>query len=260
VCDDGSSDGTSEHLSDQYPEVMVIKGDGNLWWTGATNACVKYILSKADRDDYIVTLNNDLELSVDYLEKMAEALASRPQIIQTSASYDICKPTTLVDPGQRIDWLRGKEYRLNPNDHNYSGLAEVTHAPGRGTVFPVPVFHQIGLYDFDSFPHYAADNDFTLRARRLGYRIFINYDSKLYSHISETGSIKYSRHRSFSSVFDYLTNIKSPACLKYRWRFAIKNCPRLFLPSFIIIDTARVIGSYLIHNRKSLGFKQVDNK
>ena len=35
VVDDGSSDRTSEEVKVNYPKVIVLQGNGNLWWTGA---------------------------------------------------------------------------------------------------------------------------------------------------------------------------------------------------------------------------------
>ena len=44
VVDDGSTDGTSEAIESRYPEVEVIKGDGNLWYTEGTNVGVRAAL------------------------------------------------------------------------------------------------------------------------------------------------------------------------------------------------------------------------
>lgn len=249
VCNDGSTDDTSSMLSDEFPEVEQLEGDGSLWWTGATNACVKYILKNAASCDYVVTLNNDLELAQDYLERMAAALQERNDAVLMSASYDIARPDVLVEPGERMDWVRAKAYKLDPKQYGFSGLAEVTHAPGRGTVFPVKAFREIGLYDFEHLPHYAADYDLAHRARRAGYGIYINYDAKLYSHVDSTGSTAFRGGRSLRKLYGYLTDIKSPACLKYRWHFARKNCPPVLLPSFMIVDTIRVLGSFLFKQR-----------
>ena len=70
VVDDGSSDGTSEYLRNEHPEFTVLAGDGNLWWTGATNLGVRYALQYARKDDRILTLNNDTVLPRTYLETM----------------------------------------------------------------------------------------------------------------------------------------------------------------------------------------------
>ena len=37
VVDDGSTDGTDIMISQEFPDVVVMRGDGNLWWTEATN-------------------------------------------------------------------------------------------------------------------------------------------------------------------------------------------------------------------------------
>src|SRR5688572_9899381 len=59
VVDDGSTDGTADALAEHYPDVMVIKGDGNLWYTAGTNVGLKAAL---ERDpDYILAINNDSE-------------------------------------------------------------------------------------------------------------------------------------------------------------------------------------------------------
>ena len=68
VIDDGSTDGTEKMLTSEFPNVELLKGDGNLWWTKATNLGVKYALSQNAK--YILILNDDTELSEDYIEKM----------------------------------------------------------------------------------------------------------------------------------------------------------------------------------------------
>lgn len=33
VFDDGSTDGTFEMIKKKYPEIILLKGDGNYWWS-----------------------------------------------------------------------------------------------------------------------------------------------------------------------------------------------------------------------------------
>src|SRR5437588_7973739 len=55
VIDDGSQDGTSEVLKQRFPQVVVLPGDGNLWWSGATNVGVEYALGHDY--DFVLTIN-----------------------------------------------------------------------------------------------------------------------------------------------------------------------------------------------------------
>ena len=72
ICDDNSTDGTAEYLLKNAPDVTVLHGDGNLWWTGGTNKCVEYALKIAKPDDYIFTLNNDTELTSNVLQTLVK--------------------------------------------------------------------------------------------------------------------------------------------------------------------------------------------
>lgn len=40
VVDDNSTDGTSEMLT-QFPQIKIINGSGDLWWSGAINLGMK---------------------------------------------------------------------------------------------------------------------------------------------------------------------------------------------------------------------------
>jgi len=247
VCDDGSTDGTAECIAQQYPEVTVLHGNDSLWWTGAINRCVEHVLISGDiQNDAVVTLNNDLEVEAGYLSALADAATRYPDALITSAGHDI-KTGKLIEPGLRQNWLTAKARHLDPARDRLREapeLAEVTHAPGRGTLVPLFVFAKLGLYDFKHLPHYGADYDFTYRSRRAGYRLLISYRAKVLSHVEATGMAVIRRSFGASDLKRYLTNIKSPANISVRWWLAINNCPRYLLPSYLLLDTGFVIASY----------------
>ncbi len=68
VINDGSTDGTGKMIKDKFPDIILINGDGNLWWTKAINIGIKYALKYNAK--YILTLNDDTVLKEDYIEKM----------------------------------------------------------------------------------------------------------------------------------------------------------------------------------------------
>lgn len=188
ICDDGSTDGTGEMLRTRFPWVIVEKGDGNLWWSGGTNVCVRRALELAGPGDYILTINNDVEISSSYLAHLTArakefpgaiigslcVYRDAPDRIETSGfvmNYRRCMATALTSKGQ----VRGTEH---------SGVRDVTHVPGKGVLIPIEVFEKIGLYDEKSLPQYHADTDLTLRAHEAGFRVLLDFDSVVRSDVN----------------------------------------------------------------------------
>ena len=79
VVDDGSTDGTREMIQEEFPEVTLLHGDGNLWWTGATNLGVQYALSQ--KAEYIMTLNDDTIVTDDFIKKMLFWAGKEPKAL-----------------------------------------------------------------------------------------------------------------------------------------------------------------------------------
>jgi len=153
----------------------------------------------------------------------------------------------MVSPGYRQSWLTTKARPINPlTDHlpYDKNIASVTHAAGRGTLIPLNVFEKIGLFDERHLPHYGADYDLSFRAARMGCLVLVNFLAPVYSHIEETGMTQIRENFSLKGLQQYLTNIKSPANLRARWWLAVNNCPKILLPTFLIIDMMFIIGSY----------------
>ena len=69
ITDDGSSDGTGEWISANYPEVIVLQGDGNLWYSGSLNLGIKYALDQLNCD-FIMVWENDIYPVDDYFNKL----------------------------------------------------------------------------------------------------------------------------------------------------------------------------------------------
>jgi GT2 family glycosyltransferase len=263
VCDDGSTDGTASVIKQRHPETTLLHGDGNLWWTGATNCCVEYVLKHAADCDAVVTLNNDLEVQPDYLQKLANVARRYPWSIVGSAMHDI-QTRSLVSPGYRQDWLIARSRAVDPAVDHIQGdtdVAAVTHVSGRGTLIPLAVFKTIGLYDSKRLPHYGADYDFAHAARRAGFGVYICFSAKVYSHVAETGMTTVRSDFSLRGLWNYFTNQKSPANIRVRWWLAVKNCPKTILPIYLLFDFLRVTGSYFkFHLLRTVVIRHPQNK
>ncbi|MCZ7663141.1 MAG: glycosyltransferase family 2 protein [Thermoleophilia bacterium] len=247
LVDDGSTDGTSQAVHAQFPNVVILKGDGSLWWTGATNMGVSWVLDRCRPGDYVLTLNNDTTISPDYVAKLVDLAESVGTALVGSVCVDLRAPDTIVDGGPMIRWLTAKSWSLNGGkrlfDCRANGLCQTVpmFLPGRGTLIPEACFRELGLFNSRSLPHYAADYEFSRRAARSGYLLLMSYEASVSTDVESSGLSIRTEALSRTQFFRMFFSKRSPACLIYRWRFAWLSAPKALLPAFVVADTARVI-------------------
>ncbi len=243
VVDDGSTDGTSEMLSKEFPEVNVLSGDGNFWWTKCMNAGVNFALSH--QADYVLSLNNDTICPDTFLENMIFWADQKPSALIGALGVDAATQK-IVYGGQKIRWHRaGYENILDTiPESSRKGLYEVTHFPGRGLLIPSEVFNIVGLFDEVHFPHYVADIDFTQRAIRHGFKVYINYDAPLliFPDISSGNALR--QHRTLGNYWRHLFSIKGKANLREFFIYAFRHCPKKYLVPYLLIGFLRRILGY----------------
>lgn len=245
VVDDGSTDGTAEMLREEFPEVEILFGDGGLFWTASVNMGIKHALQSGA--DYIMTLNNDLEVAEDYIENTYKWMAEKPNAILGALEMD----ATTREPafgGEIIDFKLNKVRHLLqelPKDQQ-KGLHKVSQLPGRGLLIPRVVFEKVGLFDQDNFPHYVADYDFTHTALRNDFELFVNYDARLYTYPEESGERKNRQTKTFKNFYKHLFDIKGGGNLRDFTRFTLKNCPPPYVPYYLVNGYARRIFGYMV--------------
>src|SRR6185436_6108049 len=79
VVDDGSTDGTSDAVRHHFPDVDIISGDGNLWFTEGTNVGIRKALKNDPK--YILLINDDQVFDADFLRFMVETAERHPRSI-----------------------------------------------------------------------------------------------------------------------------------------------------------------------------------
>jgi GT2 family glycosyltransferase len=189
VVDDGSTDGTCAFIQERYPEVTLLRGDGNLWWTGAINVGIRCALDQAAEIDAVLVINDDLEVDPDYLKILHHLLQKMPRTLVGSVVVDINDPDLINQGGVKLNMLTAKYKVLNQNkrlsefDQDYA--IDVSLLTGRGTLIPVQVFYEVGLFDDKHFQQ-CGDMDLSIRARYVGYRLIESYRAIVKSHEEKT--------------------------------------------------------------------------
>jgi GT2 family glycosyltransferase len=194
ICDDGSTDGTTDLIHSEFSDVIILPGNGNLWWSGGTNKCVEWALERSSPGDFIFTLNNDTELASDTFLVLTEFSKNHAGSIISCGNYfnndrNKLEATAFVEKGKRPFPLYHR--LLFPWGQDVDGLEmriyEVNSVSGKGVLIPVEAFQKVGLYNADKLPQYHGDTEFTRRASEAGFKIFLNLNAVIYTDQSASG-------------------------------------------------------------------------
>jgi GT2 family glycosyltransferase len=243
IVDDGSTDGTAEMIVEKFPDIIVLREKGDLWWAEATNVGVRYAMAQGA--SYIMTLNDDTVPESDYMEKMIYWTQQKPDALLGAFAID-ANTTKPISGGEYRSWKTGKSiYNLDIlSEDQWHGLHPVSHFPGRGLLIPTKVFESIGYYDSKNFPQTIADNDFTHRAKNNGFEIYCNFDARIGIYPDESATVSLRKKKSLKNYYNHLFGIRGGGNLKWFTICTLKNCPTKYVARFLIIGLTRRIFGY----------------
>ena len=190
VIDDASTDGSYEWISSNYPSVHLLKGTGNLWWSGGINLGVRYAIDQLAAD-YILWWNNDIISDPNYFKNLIHVLENNEtSTVIGSKIYLAQKENTVWSMGGLFDPYTGEKDMIGrgvPDSESFNEIVECDWLPGMGTVIHRSVYDKIGMLDEKNFPQYHGDSDFTYRAKLAGFNIIVNPTLKIYNDTRNSG-------------------------------------------------------------------------
>ena len=215
VVDDGSTDGTSEAIRAEFPEVELVEGDGNLFFTEGTNAGIRAALKYDPK--YILLINDDSVFDsrfLTYLVETAEANAKAvvgPLLLLWDQPHKVFQTSPVWDTwhGGWRHWYQQTVWTVPEEPWKVDLIV------GNCVLVPAAAIEECGLMDSKHFPNFG-DAEYTPRLKRKGWNLLIDPRARVFCQPNR----EFQRIRSLSftkMVNALLIDLKSAHNL--RWRF-----------------------------------------
>jgi GT2 family glycosyltransferase len=223
IVDDGSTDNTAEAIRDRFPDVEIVQGDGNLWYTAGTNRGIEAALDK--HPDYVLAINDDSIFDEKCLLRLVSCAEANPRSVVGPLLLSWDQPHIVFQVAPRWSVRYGGWQHLQkqtvwtvPRE-----TWEVEAIVGNCILLPVEAIKQVGFMDAKSFPHYG-DTDYTVRMRRKGWKLLIEPHARLYCQ--PNAPLPVLREQSIKNLLNRLIlDEKSPHSLKRMWMINWKTAP-----------------------------------
>ena len=222
VVDNGSGDESVKVLKN-VPNIKLLVNNKNSGYSGGNNLGIKFALKGGA--DYILILNNDTVVDVNFLVNLISAAKSADIIapkIYFAPGFEFHKSRYKKEDigkviwfaGANIDWgnILGQHIGVDEVDNGqFSNPREIQFATGACMFVKSDVFKKIGLLD-EKYFLYLEDMDFCTRAARFGFKIIYEPSAVIW-------------HKNASSAGGSGSQIQNYFITRNRLLFAFKYAP-----------------------------------
>jgi GT2 family glycosyltransferase len=184
LADNGSTDGSKEHVAANYPEVKFVEIGFNSGFTGACNAGYE-----ASIGDIAVLLNNDTEVEPTWLEAILDAFERHPEVGIVACKmmlFDQRNHIHTAGDYYRIDGIPGNRGVWQKDDGQYDEEEYVFSGCGGGAAYRRTMIDEIGFLDGDFF-FSCEDVDLGWRANLAGWKTLFVPTAVIYHKLKASG-------------------------------------------------------------------------
>jgi GT2 family glycosyltransferase len=249
LVDDGSTDGTSDAVRKQFPDVQVLAGTGQLYWVGGMRLAFSEALKGAF--DFVLFLNDDTTLTpsaIDVLLETACALEAKgiTAIIAGSTCDAATGKRTYGGELQVKSWL-ARASRSLPLDPLPDQSLPCETMNANCTLIPRRIFCALGNFDA-AFTHRFADTDYGFRALKAGFSVYIapGYIGTC-SDNSRTGTWR-DHSVSLRRRWQSLRSMKSGAPFREWFIYCRRHLGPLW-PIYVVSPYIKTLGSSIFSSR-----------
>lgn len=199
VVDDCSTDASVEYLRQHYPEVRILQNSVNSGFSVTANKGIR-----AAAYDKVLLLNSDVKLTPGYFDNQYKYF-DKPDtfgVMGRIVGWDDDK----IQDGAKYPYYHGSKiktsgnYLLKDEALMQDGLYSM-YLSGANAFIDKEKFLQIGGFNELFSPFYVEDYELSLRAWRLGYKCYYDYNSVCRHQVSTSIKSK-SKKKYVSTIYD----------------------------------------------------------
>lgn len=224
LVDNGSADGSTEFVRNEYPWVRLVVLPENNGFAAGNNRGFAMCTG-----EYIVTLNNDTRVEPDFLEELTRHPLANPRIGMVAAKMRNYHRPELIDAAGLKIGANGLGYNIGFGETDagqYDG-ATVFGPCGGAALYQRAMLDEVGFFDPDFFAYYE-DFDLAWRGRLAGWGCVAAPQAVVY-HLHSATSGEWSPFKVFQTH-------------RNKWYVIIKNWPAglliRYLPALLFADAA----------------------
>lgn len=176
VVDNNSTEDDPSIIKRRFPNIIFIQNPINYGFAAGNN----FGLMRA-RGDYVLLLNNDIEVPSDFMEPLVEKLQKNPGIGAVSPLIKYYyEPNTIQYAGYTpINNVTMRNFAIGHKQKDvgqYKEDRETAYAHGAAMMVPINVVKEIGLMSYIFFLYYE-EADWCARIKRAGYAMYFVHNS-----------------------------------------------------------------------------------
>lgn len=179
IVDDGSTDGTADAVRENFPDVNIIAGSGDLWFTEGTNRGITAALS--DNPDFVLTCNNDSIFDQNAIARLVDCCQRHERSVVGALLLDWSSPHRVFQVAPKWDlWRGGNRHWFHQTVWTVPDRPwYVEMIVGNCVLFPATAIREAGLMDSKRFPQYG-DAEYTPRLRKLGWKLLVEPRARVF--------------------------------------------------------------------------------
>lgn len=191
LVDNGSTDGSCSFAAANYPWVHILELPDNFGFCRAVNEGIR-----ASKAPYVLLLNNDTEVTENFVEEMLAAIKRHRNAFSCGARMvQYHDRDRLDDAGNYYCALGWSFARGRGRDiHAFEKEEKIFAACAGAAIYRKKILDQIGLFDEEHFA-YLEDVDIGYRARIYGYENWYAPEAVVYHVGSGTSGSRYNQFK-----------------------------------------------------------------